>query len=796
MVRFRTGSEEETLAEGPGQRAHRRIGTMVRDKYRIDAFIATGSMANVYAATHRNGSRVALKILHRELARDPAMAERFRREGYFANAIGHPGVVRAIDDDVAEDGCVFIVMELLEGENLEERRRRLGGRVPLPEALQIADAMLDVLSAAHAHEVLHRDLKPENVFITRKNEVKLLDFGVARFNDGRSSSDMTAVGMVLGTPAFMPPEQALGRREDVDARSDIWGVGATLFTVLTGEAVHAGGDAKTKLIATARTPARPIRDVAPETPRAVAQVVDRALAFDKLDRWADAEAMREALRWARMSLDGDVASQLERFDGDAFVPPVPTRRTAEDEPTLAGDPSSAFTDSAFEDRTEKRKAVAALRRQPMSDGVLTSAPPVTQRDLPPSMAASEDPTFSLRNDPVFSLRRGSEPARGAEDGRRAEAAPITERIPRRAEAGADERPIAALHSAEAAMDAAALIKAALASTALASDDDGPELRTLPRFDARRAAEGGPPRPAAGSAADARHDGGAPPTLATPVTPPGFGVPRGFASTPPGLESTPPGFGSSPPGGAGRGGAAAPGVGAAAPPGGGPAYSSMRTSPGIGGPPPAAFPSELSAPGPHRFGAPGSDREAAAAAAPGFGRTPTGDGGPAGFPAAALAETRRRPSQTPDTPGPLLATIVPKRSSGALRVLVPIAIGVLAGVVTYAVVVRQRAANASHAVAASAEPSAPPASASASSPPPPAATAADAPPATAPSEPVPASSAAATASATAKKPRPRPRAKPPSAPSSTSTAGGATEAPTAEPVPVPAPSPAPPPDDPE
>src|SRR5262249_40630269 len=132
-----TRTEEVSLAEAPSDKAHRRVGTMVRDKYRIDAFIATGSMANVYAATHRNGSRVGLKPAHGGLARAPAMAERFRREGYFANAIGHPGVVRAIDDDVSEDGCAFIVMELLEGENLEERRERLGGRIAITEALDI-----------------------------------------------------------------------------------------------------------------------------------------------------------------------------------------------------------------------------------------------------------------------------------------------------------------------------------------------------------------------------------------------------------------------------------------------------------------------------------------------------------------------------------------------------------------------------------------------------------------------------------------------------------------------------------
>ena len=115
---------------------------------------------------------------------------------------------------------------------------------------------------------------------------------------------MTAVGMVLGTPAYMPPEQALGRREDVDAQSDLWAVGATLFVVLSGESVHAGGDAKAKLIATARTAARPLREAAPDVPRAVAAVIDRALAFHKQERWPDAEAMREALRWARMSRRG------------------------------------------------------------------------------------------------------------------------------------------------------------------------------------------------------------------------------------------------------------------------------------------------------------------------------------------------------------------------------------------------------------------------------------------------------------------------------------------------------------
>ncbi len=366
-----------------------RIGSMIRDKYRVDSLLATGSMASVYAATHRNGSRVALKVLHRELAVDPQMRARFKREGWFANSIGHRGVARAIDDDVTDDGCPFIVMELLEGEDLETRRKRLGGRIPLGEVLSVADSVLDVLAAAHAKDVLHRDLKPENVFVTRDGEVKLLDFGVARWNDGKDSSDVTGVGMVLGTPAFMPPEQALGRREDVDARSDLWALGATLFAMVTGEPVHAGGSAKSKLIATARTPARKLRDVAPNVPRAVASVIDRALEFERRDRWDDANAMREALRWARMALDEEAAVNTSSIPDLAIAPPVPTRRAPTDE------------------------EVTVMRDFSRTDEVYTSAPPITLRDIPASAAASSE-------GPIFALERRP----GPED----DAPPVTERF--------------------------------------------------------------------------------------------------------------------------------------------------------------------------------------------------------------------------------------------------------------------------------------------------------------------------------------------------------------------------------
>jgi serine/threonine protein kinase len=765
------------LAEGPGQRAHRRVGTMVRDKYRIDAFIATGSMANVYAATHRNGSRVALKILHRELAKDPAMAERFRREGYFANAIGHAGVVRAIDDDLAEDGCAFIVMELLEGENLEDRRKRMGGRMSLPEVLRIADAMLDVLAAAHDHEILHRDLKPENVYVTRKNEVKLLDFGVARFNDGRSSSDMTAIGMVLGTPAFMPPEQALGRREEVDARSDIWGVGATLFMVLTGESVHVGGDAKSKLIATARTQARSLREVLPATPRAVASVIDRALAFDKAERWADAGAMREALRWARMTLDnGRDAASPDHAKGESIADPAPTLRGDEDSPTLAGrSPLESFDDE--EESTEKRHKPGSLsdaparpaagrmvRRKAVSvDGVFTSAPPVTQKEMPPAMAMSEDPTFSLRADPVFSLRRNNEstkpPAR-----REGELSPITERIPQQAgyqtpnrmDAVTEVRPaVKDFGERPTAPDADAIFRQAYA--------DASNAATAPRFEPRQGEERPAPRP--------RPAAGAPPDSVRP--------PRDVPPDPrPPAIRTAPGIGQIDSAAAdvvlANAGRTTAQMSSAHPP---PEFRVSHDAPEFPAPEPRPDPSV-------------PPMQIAKTIPATTVRTDP-----------ALRSSPARPSLTPENPGPLLATIAPKRRSRLLRVIVPVSIGILTGIATYTVVVYQRAASASHA--APHDSNAPPPSAAVSTVPSGAASVAapspsmSVPPIIAggPTPPPPiASSAPAVASAPAPKRRPRPRPKP--AAPSTATTTAPPETATAEPPspPTPTPTPAPTPQD--
>src|SRR5262249_574389 len=150
------------------------------------------------------------------------------REGYVANAVGHPGAVGVLDDDVAEDGSVFLVMELLEGHTVDARAKsRPGSKLTPGEVLAIADQLLATLTAAHAKGVVHRDLKPETIFLTQDGQVKVLDFGLARLQEWSKSSKqrMTATGAAMGTPAFMPPEQALGNWDTVDARTDLWAVG-------------------------------------------------------------------------------------------------------------------------------------------------------------------------------------------------------------------------------------------------------------------------------------------------------------------------------------------------------------------------------------------------------------------------------------------------------------------------------------------------------------------------------------------------------------------------------------------
>jgi eukaryotic-like serine/threonine-protein kinase len=310
---FHTYPSAMALREDVSERAQARVGSVLKGKWRLERVIGVGGMATVFSATHRNQARVAIKMLHPEIALDAEVTTRFLREGYVANAVGHPGTVAVLDDDVSEDDVPFLVMELLEGETLESRWSRKGERLPATEVLPIVDQLLDVLAAAHDKGVVHRDLKPENLFLTADGRLKVLDFGIARLRElSQTSAATTRAGSLLGTPAFMAPEQARGRWDLVDDRTDIWAVGATLFTLLGGRFVHEAETLQEQLVLAATRRAPPVASIVPELPAALANLVDRALAFDKAERFADARAMREALRQVMGSAISEIPLSLPR----------------------------------------------------------------------------------------------------------------------------------------------------------------------------------------------------------------------------------------------------------------------------------------------------------------------------------------------------------------------------------------------------------------------------------------------------------------------------------------------------
>jgi len=275
-------------------RARARLGTSINNKWRIDSLLGIGGMASVFACSHRNGSRAAIKLLHSEFGRDVAIRDRFLREGYVANKVDHPGRVAILDDDVTEADEPFLVMELLEGETLQQLWKRRDRRMPVPEALQIADAMLDTLGAFHKVGVVHRDIKPANIFINKDGVVKVLDFGVARMRE--AGGDHTRAGTALGTPSFMAPEQAMGLTDSIDGRADIFSVGASLYAILSGQRLHQGRSDNEAFILAATQPAPSLARVGSELPVEVIALVDRALAWDPRNRFADAEAMREEIQ--------------------------------------------------------------------------------------------------------------------------------------------------------------------------------------------------------------------------------------------------------------------------------------------------------------------------------------------------------------------------------------------------------------------------------------------------------------------------------------------------------------------
>ena len=300
-------------------RAQARVGTLLNGKWRLDKLVGVGGMAAVYAATHRNAKRVAIKILHPEISADDNARQRFLREGYAANQVGHRGAVSADDDGISEDGVAFLVLELLEGETIEERSVRHGGTLKAREVLALMDQALATLEAAHEKGIVHRDLKPENLFLTHEGVVKMLDFGIARMQDKASKSPSQTQG-IMGTPSFMAPEQARGRWEEVDQRTDLWALGATMFTLFSGRFVHRAETANEALVAAVTQRAPSLATVVSNAHPAIVALIDKALAYERELRFQDATEFRAALQAADAVIAGDEASPSLRIPTTRATP--------------------------------------------------------------------------------------------------------------------------------------------------------------------------------------------------------------------------------------------------------------------------------------------------------------------------------------------------------------------------------------------------------------------------------------------------------------------------------------------
>ncbi len=283
-----------------------RVGQRVAGRYRLTRLLGFGGMASVYEAACEAGSGaegggpgvVAVKILHPTYTPTCQRQQRLWREARVAKAVIHPGVVRIHETGIDPELGAYLIMELLVGQTLGKLQHDHRGKLPIERIYHLGDALLDALAAVHAAGFIHRDLKPDNVFVTDEG-LKILDFGVARTTDaGSATSINTQAGMMLGTPAFMSQEQARGCWDEVDARSDIWAAGATLFSLATGRHVHEGKTTNEQLGRAMTTSAPSLASVDASLPAGFAKVVDRALRFEPGDRWQSAVEMRQALQAA------------------------------------------------------------------------------------------------------------------------------------------------------------------------------------------------------------------------------------------------------------------------------------------------------------------------------------------------------------------------------------------------------------------------------------------------------------------------------------------------------------------
>jgi serine/threonine protein kinase len=366
------------------------VGHLLGGKYRIARRIGVGGMGSVYEAKHAGlGTKVAIKVLLPQLAKVPTVADRFRREAQVSATLKSPHVIQVTDVDQLPDGRPYLVMELLEGESLQDHLEKAKS-LSREESVDLGLQILLGLECAHALGVVHRDLKPGNVFLDTRGvgrTAKLLDFGVAKVKATPEFQALTRPGMVMGTPEYMAPEQAFSA-DQADARSDLYSVGVMLYEMLSG-ALPAQGSLPIAVAHQVMTnKVRPLRELCPGLPQGLLNLVHKAMQAERSARFESALEMRRALSAfaGELSVAGRVAASVALGSRPAAASGIPAG--TEKVPVRAGGgaialPSRASGAAPLEGVTGE---MSQFRSLPSPGAAGVSSPAQVAHDVDPPLA--------------------------------------------------------------------------------------------------------------------------------------------------------------------------------------------------------------------------------------------------------------------------------------------------------------------------------------------------------------------------------------------------------------------------
>ena len=298
------------------------VGRKLSNRYEIEDLLGAGGMSSVFRANDPNLRRaVAIKLIHPHLSADPQFVSRFEEEAVSVAQLRHPNIIQV--HDFAHDGdTYYMVLEFVPGETLEERMKRLndnGRRLSTKDAIEIIASICDALEYAHKRGMFHRDRKPANIMLNLQGQSILMDFGIAKMVGGKQH---TATGAVVGTALYMAPE--IIRGELADHQVDIYSLGVTLFETLTGKRPFEAASAMTTLMMHVNDPVPDISEINPDVPSSVVDVVVKAMAKNKADRYKTAAEFARALRSADLSVVSSSITPAAGLGGTVVeqVPPV------------------------------------------------------------------------------------------------------------------------------------------------------------------------------------------------------------------------------------------------------------------------------------------------------------------------------------------------------------------------------------------------------------------------------------------------------------------------------------------